>query len=301
MKAIGLDIGTTGISGVLLDAEGGTLLRSITRASDAFIEGCAPFEKIQSVEKIISIADGILEELMEADVSAIGVTGQMHGIVYVDDDGKAVSPLYTWQDGRGDLPYGDGSYASHLGAATGYGCVTDLYNRENGIRPKNAVSFATIHDYYVMNLSSLKEPILHASDAASFGCYDAEKMCFHYDYHPRVEGGYALAGEYRGIPVAVAIGDNQASVLSTAREGDLLINVGTGSQVSMVSPTPVYADGIEVRPYFEGKYLLVGPALCGGRELKSKDKLRRTLKLQLHTTRTKYLVGRTYIKFHVSE
>ena len=29
----------------------------------------------------------------------------MHGILYVDADGNAVSPLYTWQDARGSLPH----------------------------------------------------------------------------------------------------------------------------------------------------------------------------------------------------
>ena len=38
------------------------------------------------------------------DIERIGVTGQMHGILYLDGEGNAVSPLYTWQDARGDAP-----------------------------------------------------------------------------------------------------------------------------------------------------------------------------------------------------
>ena len=67
------------------------------------------------------------------------------------------------------------------------------------------------------------------------------------------------------MPVTVSIGDNQASVLSSCKENDLLINVGTGSQVSIVSNKVVFADNIETRPYFENKNLIVGSALCGGR------------------------------------
>ena len=114
MKAIGIDIGTTGICGVLADAESGLLIRSVTKNSEAFISGCADWEKIQSVDKVISLAKEILDSLIDKDTAVIGVTGQMHGIVYVNAKGDAVSPLYTWQDGRGNLPYQGTTYAKYL-------------------------------------------------------------------------------------------------------------------------------------------------------------------------------------------
>ena len=43
------------------------------------------------------------------------------------------------------------------------------------------------------------------------------------------------------------------------------MNIGTGSQVSVISDKIVCGENIETRPYFEGKYLVVGAALCGGR------------------------------------
>ena len=267
MKAIGIDIGTTSVCGVVIDAVTGKVISSVTKNSDAFIGGCKPWEKIQSVEKIISIAKEILDGFLTEDTKVIGVTGQMHGIVYVDCKGTAVSPLYTWQDGRGNLVYKDGkTYAEFLGGASGYGNVTDFYNRENGLRPQNAVSYCTIHDYFVMQLCGNKKPLMHASDAASFGCYDIEANKFNYDVDVEVTKDYCIAGKYHNVPVSVAIGDNQASVFSTlADENDILLNIGTGSQVSIISDTPVLAENIETRPYFEGKYLIVGSALCGGR------------------------------------
>ena len=101
MRAIGIDLGTTSICGVLIDTDTGEVLRSHTENSDAFLDGGALWERLQAPEKIISLATGILEELLCDEVVAIGVTGQMHGIVYTDSKGQAVSPLYTWQDGRG--------------------------------------------------------------------------------------------------------------------------------------------------------------------------------------------------------
>lgn len=268
MKAIGIDIGTTSVCGVLIDAATGGVEKSVTKNSNAFIEGCAEWEKIQSVDKIMTVATDILESLIVegGDVGVIGITGQMHGIVYTDKDGNAVSPLYTWQDGRGNLPYKDTTYAKYLNSFSGYGNVTDFYNAENRIKPESAVSYCTIHDYFVMRLCGLKKPIIHTSDAASFGCYDLKNNRFNYACAAELTGDYRIAGEYKGIPVSVAIGDNQASVFSTLTdENDVLVNIGTGSQISVISDKIADSAQIETRPYFEGKYLIVGAALCGGR------------------------------------
>lgn len=259
MKIIGIDIGTTSVCGVVVNSRNGKVEKSRTENSNAFITDCNPFEKIQSVERIVNLATDILASLMDEEVSAIGVTGQMHGIVYTDSEGMAVSPLYTWQDGRGNLPYGDSTYAEFMGSCSGYGAVTDFYNQENGIRPESAMDYCTIHDYFVMKLCSLKTPVIHDTDFASFG---KGAVC----NYGKVVSGFALAGNYKGIPVSVAIGDNQASVFSTlADEQNILLNVGTGSQISLISPVPIEADNIETRPYFDGKYLAVGASLCGGR------------------------------------
>lgn len=266
MQAIGIDIGTTSICGVVIDTETGELLRSRTENSEAFIDGAKAFEKIQSPEKIISLATDILDGFICDETAVIGVTGQMHGIVYTDADGNAVSPLYTWQDGRGNEPYKGTTYAEYLGSHSGYGNVTDFYNRENGLVPQNAVSYCTIHDYFVMKLCGLKKAVIHVSDAASFGLFDLDTRSFSYNCDIDVVFDYHVAGKYKNIPVAVAIGDNQASVFSSlSGEDGILLNVGTGSQISVISDKPVEAENIETRPYFENKYLIVGAALCGGR------------------------------------
>jgi sedoheptulokinase len=266
MHAIGIDIGTTSICGVVIDIATGEVKTSKTVNSDAFIQTENSFEKIQSAEKIISLAKNILDELITDDAAVIGVTGQMHGIIYYDANGMPVSPLYTWQDGRGDLPYKNTTYAGFLGSHTGYGNVTDFYNRENLLVPENAVSYCTIHDLFVMQLCGLSSAVMHISDAASFGLFNLEKGSFLNDFAPKIENGFAVAGEYKNIPVSVAIGDNQASVFSSlSSEEDILLNVGTGSQISLISSKPLSGKDIETRPFFDGKYLIVGAALCGGR------------------------------------
>ncbi|MDD7738479.1 MAG: FGGY family carbohydrate kinase [Fusicatenibacter sp.] len=267
MNAIGIDIGTTSICGAVIDGENGIVRKSKTIPSNAFLITGNAWEKIQDVKKIIEIARTICDEFLEEyDAGVIGLTGQMHGIVYVDDAGQAVSPLYTWQDGRGNLPYRDTTYAEYLGSCSGYGNVTDFYNRVNGIRPASAVTYCTIQDYLGMVLCQNPKPVIHTSDAASFGLYDLTEKKFCCEYSGEITDEFRLIGSYRGVPVSAAIGDNQASVFSTlAEETDLLLNIGTGSQISMISEKPVFGKNIESRPYIDGKFLVVGAALCGGR------------------------------------
>jgi sugar (pentulose or hexulose) kinase len=77
----------------------------------------------------------------------------------------------------------------------------------------------------------------------------------------------AAAGLPAGLPVTVACGDNQASFAGSVGDyrGDLLVNVGTGGQVSAHVPEAPPVQALEARPYVDGAFLLVGAGLVGGR------------------------------------
>ncbi|MBQ2848802.1 MAG: hypothetical protein IJE74_11150 [Clostridia bacterium] len=281
MKIIGIDIGTTSICGVAVDTVSGDILKSLTKPNNSFIKTENRYEKIQNTEAIMQGVNAILSELNCEDASAIGFSGQMHGIVYTDENGNAVSPLYIWQDERAAQIYKDGkSYAEHLGCFAGYGLATDFYNENNGIVPGNAKYLCTIADYAVMQLCGLKKPVVHITNAASLGCFDIEKNCFTIDNPrlPDVTSDFIAAGEYKGIPVCVALGDNQASFIGSVSDSDdALINVGTGSQISWLTDTPVNADGVENRPFDGKRFLAAGCALCGGRAFAMLEKLFREI------------------------
>lgn len=268
MKAIGLDIGTTSICGIRINCEDGTVDKTISRSNDSWINTKNAWEKIQDPEIICGKVNEILEELYEKGIKVIGVTGQMHGILYADRNGMSVSPLYTWQDGRGNLPYEGTTYADYVHSYTGYGNVTHFYNEKNGLIPENAAVFCTIHDYIVMRLTGRKTPFVHSSDAASFGLYDmkANKFTVSNAFQPEVTPDIKIAGEWNGIPVSVAIGDNQASFFGCGcGENTVLVNVGTGSQVSLMTDDMNAHDGMEIRPLYADKFITVGCSLCGGR------------------------------------
>jgi len=287
MHVLGIDIGTTSISIVLLDEESGALIARETLNHGAFIDdGCAA-GRVQDAGKIWDIVKECCSalEAVYGKPSCIGLTGQMHGIMYVDAEGQAVSPLYTWQDGRGNLDMGGGiSYAAclkehGLSAAAGYGLTTHFYLMKNGQVPENAAGMTTISDYIAMKLSGNSRPVLGADMAASWGCFDLQKrefrteimeeMGFEPSMLPKVVSGHEIIGYTEdGIPVVVSQGDNQASVLGSVQdlEDTVLINIGTGSQVSVGTKGYIPCEGsIELRPCTQDNYILVGPGLCGGR------------------------------------
>lgn len=281
---IGLDIGTTSISAVAVEASSGALLRAVTVPNGSTLPSPDDVSRLQDPARIAKTALALKEALASefSPVAAMGVTGQMHGILYLDRAGRAVSPLYTWQDGRGNLSYAGSTYASYLSEragyplASGFGVVSHFINREQGLVPAEAATFCTIQDYIAMLLTRRKTPLLHASNGASFGCFDLaahafdsaaiQKLGIDRRFLPIVTAETAAIGQDNGVPVAAAIGDNQASVLGSLREdGDILVNIGTGSQVSAVVTAPAPFPAGAVRPYVDGRFLLAGSPLCGGR------------------------------------
>ena len=297
MNIIGLDIGTTTLCAVVTDRDTGAILHSVTKNNDTFLGGFAPYERVQDPAEILRRCTALIAELTAgfAPVGAIGITGQMHGIVYLDQSGTAVSPLYIWQDESGNQPMDSAeTYAEHLSALTGYpmasgfGCCTYYCHAQKGTVPENAVGICTIHDYVAMHLAGRTTPVMHTSDAASFGLFDLKALCFDkaaiekagldFALFPEVVRDFTVIGQYGNIPVVCAIGDNQASFIGSVRdaENSVLVNLGTGGQVSFLTDT-ADSTGLEVRPCYGDKYICVGAVLCGGRAFAALERFLRSV------------------------
>jgi len=284
MKYLGIDIGTTSISFVVMD-EARCIFYTQSLSNDSTISGLT-YERLQHTRRIETLVISAVSPILEAypDIGAIGVTGQMHGIVYLSQFGEPVSPLYTWQDGRGDLLCTETeTWAEHLQSitgyqtATGYGLVTHYYNQQHNLVPEDAAVFCTIQDYIAMRLAERTVPVVDSTNAHSLGLFNAIKREFDYsaikaagistELLPEIAVSPLLGVRKDGIYVYCAIGDNQASFLGATdgSEDVLLANVGTGSQVSIYSKTFVQGQVLEARPYVDDGWLLVGSQLCGGR------------------------------------
>ena len=289
MMVLSLDLGTTKICALVMNEDDGVVIE--TRSADnVFLPPLNPWDRQQDPERIFNIAEKLVLELMDkyGTFRCIGLSNQMHGILYVNAAGRAVSPLYTWQDQCASRPFAasqDGeSYAAFLAkfspmpVAPGYGLATNFYHIRNNMIPPGAVKLCAIGDYIAMRLCNSALPLMHSSNAAGFSFFDLpnsgydkaamEKAGLDPSFLPEVTAANKVFGETRGgIPVSVSIGDNQASFLGAVRdpEGSVSVNIGTGSQISFVSPDPGVPPTMEARPYFDGLFLLAGSSLCGGR------------------------------------
>ncbi len=100
---LGLDIGTTGAKAILINLRGEVISSS---SSDYQMYNPKPLWSEQNPEDWwkatqISIKDIFKKSgIKNYDVKGIGLTGQMHGLVLLDKDGKVLRPCIMWNDQR---------------------------------------------------------------------------------------------------------------------------------------------------------------------------------------------------------
>lgn len=280
---LGIDLGTTSVKAALLEAAPGNpsgfvVLASCARAARAETESAAAGSqgREQDVTRIIQALNECLDALPRQQlqrVRAIGVSGQMHGILFWKSgqgcewtgggpalvfEPRAVSHLVTWQDGRcnsgflASLP----KPASHLSVATGFGCATIFWLLKNS--PEFLKSYdaaGTIQDYVVAMLCGLPKPLMSDQNAASWGYFNTQSQSWNleiletagFPVHllPDIAEPGSTAGRTshswfeipKGTQVGVALGDLQASVYSCmGQRTDAVLNISTSVQLAASMP-----------------------------------------------------------------
>jgi len=273
MKVIGMDIGTTSMSGILMESETGSMVKTIS-LPQSFLPDTLPSDALQSPREIFCSCKKILDGLITAtndSIQAIAFSSQMHGMLYVDRDNHPLSPYYTWQNQWGLQKNEEGipqeealSQLYGLSLYTGYALVTDSLLD----RPERAMCLCNIGDFVSAQLAGLSRPVSDVTLASSMGLWDIEKNCFVREdpLFPSVLQKPTQIGTYRGIPLVSAIGDNQASFLGSVKDLDhtLLLNLGTSGQLSFYHHTGEVYRGFEKRPLGDLGFINVAFSLCGG-------------------------------------
>jgi sugar (pentulose or hexulose) kinase len=323
---VGIDLGTTTITSLALNAESGDVLTTVTVPNAAEITSPDDKARGRSEWNVCAIADAACACLRQvsqrigagwARLAGLGLTGQQHGTLLVEHL-RPLTPLFNWQDRRGEDPY-PGASRSYVGEAlrragddarrrtgcrlaAGYLAVTLFWIRTNGALPSDGRA-CFLADYFAALLTGMS-PVTDPTFAASSGAFDVEAgtwddgliaaLGLNASLFPELRPSGAPLGTItaamadatglpEGLPVFVGIGDNQASFLGSVadRDDSVLVNVGTGGQVS------VYADGfrhdprLETRPYPGGGYLLASAGLCGGATYALLDRFYRQVGEQL--------------------
>ena len=283
---VGIDIGTTTVCAYVLDCADGTPMAVFRMPNGADLPPLFEGDHRQDADVIFARVKTMLDAVLSRFpcVSAIGFTGQMHGIVCTDDDGGTVSPLYTWQDERA----GQGTPCAldiilektRYRISAGYGLATVYALMRNGDFSQDTACICTVMDFVAARLCGVTVSHMHTTNAASLGLFDMEHNTFDAaaldalgidgSLLPAVCDEVRIVGQYRGIPVTTPIGDNQASFFGAVHDPETtaLANFGTGSQISLLAPVGAKLTGtgaVECRPFLDHRTLVSGAALCGGR------------------------------------
>jgi len=301
---LGLDIGTTKISGVAVATSGRPTL-SVERPNDAAVVAAEANRSEQDAGRIRSRCIDVLREMAASagDVVAIGVTGQMHGMLCVDAINRPLGHLITWQDARClEATGADGATSLDemhsrvppelwevcgCTPASGYMGSTLFWLSRHGQLPPKTARVCFITDWVAASLAD-RMPVTDPGNACGAGLFDLVASRWHPEIvqalglpanllpevRPSAEMiGHLTASAAReiglpeGIPIANAIGDSQAAFLGSVANPDrlILVNVGTGGQISWVLPAFGRLPGMETRSLPPGRFVVMGASLCGGR------------------------------------
>ena len=244
----GVDSSTQSCKVVIRDAETGALVRQ-GRASHPGGTEVDPELWWQALTAALDQAGGL------ADVSAISVGGQQHGMLCLDSDGRLVRPALLWNDTRSAPAALD--LVAELGAdywARAVGSVPLASFTVTKLRwlaehePANAARTAAVclpHDWLSWRLAGagsagggdLATLVTDRSDASGTGYFDGRTNSYRTDLlvralgHPavlpRVAGPAEPVASRDGLLIGPGAGDNAAGALGVQAGDDALVSLGT--------------------------------------------------------------------------
>lgn len=298
---IGLDIGTSSIKGVLVDAEGHVAARA---DADYPLLTPKPGWTEQNPEDWWAAARTVLKRLTgeaEQAPDAIGLTGQMHGAVFLDDNGEVIRPAILWNDQRtGDAcrAIEDAVGAETLRTITGNPALTGfqapkiIWLREN--EPEHYARLAHVllpKDYIRYRLSGTFAT--DVSDAAGTLLLDLNARDWSDDilaaldipreWLPEVhespeisarvnDEGARASGIAADTPIVAGAGDNAAAAVGggIVASGMALVSIGTSGVVFAHSNSATPDTTGELHCFCHavpGAYHLMGVSLSSGGSL----------------------------------
>jgi sedoheptulokinase len=298
--SLGVDVGSTSIKVIALDAETKRVERVVTRALDSRIHGTPAGHYEEDPRHIRDLTYELIRELSTEygeRIEAIGFTGQMHSGMFVTAALEPITNLVTWQDKRGDeiAPNGRssverlrdaaGSDPTGVGIHTGFLATTALWFAEHSVKLPAGAKLIGIYDWLASML--VGRAVTDITSAAAWGLYDIVRKEWK---HSVVEAAQIDAGalpevvepgEMLGMinvthasalglrtatRIHASIGDTQASYLgSGVRATEILLNFGTGSQSMWETEQPVATHGTDIRYLRGGRYIATAPTLAGGK------------------------------------
>ncbi|HCU50112.1 MAG TPA: xylulose kinase, partial [Micromonosporaceae bacterium] len=221
-----------------------------------------------------------------ADVAAISVAAQQHGMVCLDNAGEVIRPALLWNDLRSAEAATD--LVTELGAETwaeAVGSVPVASFTVTKLRwfathePALAARTETVclpHDWLTWRLSGSADPrsiSTDRSDASGTGYWSPARDSYRHDLLqkafgripqlPSVLGPAELAGSTpAGVLIGPGAGDNASAALGIGAElGDVVVSIGTSGTIFMVASQPTADPLGEVAGFADATGLFL-PLVC---------------------------------------
>ena len=302
---IGIDIGTTSARTIIIDEDGSLIASSNKEYPLITIKSGWSEQNPQDWwEAVVYTINEVLSDsnVQASEIVCIGLTGQMHGSVFLDNKGEVIRPAILWNDQRtfkqcddiyNTFGYKEFIKLSYNKALPGFTAPKILWLREE--EPDNYKKIYKIllpKDYIRYKLSG--SFITEVSDASGTIMMDIPKRCWSNQIleelkinknilpdlyeSPEItsninkEASFAT-GLKRGTPIAGGGSDNTAGAIGSGiiREGLISDSVGTSGVVFAASDKPVYDEDGRIHCWCHsvpGKWLIVAATLSAAGSLK---------------------------------
>ena len=278
----GVDSSTQSVKVVIRDANTGELVRQ-ARAGHPEGTEVDPSHWLHGLDTAIIEAGGL------ADVAAISIAGQQHGMVALDSEGSVIRKALLWNDTRSakaadDLNYevgGAAQMARKVGSKLVASFTASKLRWLADHEPENALKVASValpHDWLSWQLQGGKDfskLFTDRSDASGTGYFDPStshyredivRLALRHDQEltlPRIVGPAEFGGTTQsGVAIASGAGDNAGAALGLqAQPGDVIVSLGTSGTAFAVSDTPTHDASGAVAGFADatGRYL---PLVC---------------------------------------
>ncbi len=247
-QLVGLDVGTTGVKALALSPDGAVL----ARAEETYeLSTPQPGWAEQNPEDWWRAAERALARL-GGETTAIGLSGQMHGLVVLDEGDRVLRPAILWNDQRTEAECAEIEERVGLTrlieltgnrALTGFTAPKLLWLRRN--EPDTYARIAHMllpKDYVRLRLTG--EHAIDVADASGTLLFDVARRRWSEEmlealeldsaWLPRALESPEISGTTAaGIPVAAGAGDQAAAALGVGvdRPGPVSVVLGTSGVV----------------------------------------------------------------------
>jgi len=273
MKAyIGVDLGTSGVKLLLMDQDG-NILNKVTREYGLSFPhpGWSEQDPHDWYDHTLSGIRELISGTDPSTVRGIGVGGQMHGLVILDEDDEVIRPAILWNDGRTSKEtdhlnnvIGRDKLVKMTGniAFAGFTAPKIMWVKEN--EPDNFSKIRKImlpKDYLIFRLTG--ELSCDYSDASGMLLLDVANKCWSKemmdicgiteDMLPKLHESSDVVGVVKSgicadlglsgdVKVVAGAGDNAAAAIGTGTVGAGKCNISLGTSGTIFITSDNYAE-----------------------------------------------------------